>query len=654
MQESFGDVEVFWSQTPHRDHVANGDSNVNGVQRTNVIEALLRITLERTPIHLLDSRFAARQCLEAFFENHSGIRGHVLRRAIDGHLSGQDPVPNILSVIGIPPETRGNADPYQTWVASVLMFHLLFENSEGKAMAMKVTEGDAENGEEVITCIQSITGNLVTGMQRGDDERISIGYLMLLCGWLFEDPDSVNDFLGEGSSIQSLLQEVKLRGASNVLVPGLCTVLLGIVYEFSSKDSPIPRATLHKLLTEQLGREQYIDKINRLRGSPWVRDFEVLPQTLAGQHDAGLPDVFFDGTFIDFLKDNFSRLVRAIDREPGFEISVVTNGVQKGISRELVDSLRSQLEDRTQSIQNLESNMLTVQRKFDQESLNHRKTKESNNLELSRIKQINEALQRNHEEEQARLDEYYKNDRNELIRQHGEQLRAIDQQLRSVSADYERNGIEIREHHNVEINDLKRTIQTLESDHERARQQHAAEVAELNKTIHDLQLSVEEVRRQRDAEAASLRETIHTLESNLDEVKQKSAQDLQAARDENATKVSALERQVSEAEKQTTEAQTGKTEAERQTKEAQGSMTETAAELKEAQASLEKAETEAKEKTESGNRIQAELEKANQGVKEKEEARRTAQSELEDLLIVFGDLEAKRKQDKVRCRRQKS
>lgn len=654
MQESFGDVEVFWSQTPHRDHVANGDSNVNGVQRTNVIEALLRITLERTPIHLLDSRFAARQCLEAFFENHSGIRGHVLRRAIDGHLSGQDPVPNILSVIGIPPETRGNADPYQTWVASVLMFHLLFENSEGKAMAMKVTEGDAENGEEVITCIQSITGNLVTGMQRGDDERISIGYLMLLCGWLFEDPDSVNDFLGEGSSIQSLLQEVKLRGASNVLVPGLCTVLLGIVYEFSSKDSPIPRATLHKLLTEQLGREQYIDKINRLRGSPWVRDFEVLPQTLAGQHDAGLPDVFFDGTFIDFLKDNFSRLVRAIDREPGFEISVVTNGVQKGISRELVDSLRSQLEDRTQSIQNLESNMLTVQRKFDQESLNHRKTKESNNLELSRIKQINEALQRNHEEEQARLDEYYKNDRNELIRQHGEQLRAIDQQLRSVSADYERNGIEIREHHNVEINDLKRTIQTLESDHERARQQHAAEVAELNKTIHDLQLSVEEVRRQRDAEAASLRETIHTLESNLDEVKQKSAQDLQAARDENATKVSALERQVSEAEKQTTEAQTGKTEAERQTKEAQESMTETAAALKEAQASLEKAETEAKEKTESGNRIQAELEKANQGVKEKEEARRTAQSELEDLLIVFGDLEAKRKQDKVRCRRQKS
>ncbi|KAE8413734.1 hypothetical protein BDV36DRAFT_267717 [Aspergillus pseudocaelatus] len=37
-------------------------------------------------------------------------------------------------------------------------------------------------------------------------------------------------------------------------------------------------------------------------------------------------------------------------------------------------------------------------------------------------------------------------------------------------------------------------------------------------------------------------------------------------------------------------------------------------------------------------------------VKEKEEARKSAQSELEDLLIVFGDLEAKRNEDKKRLK----
>ncbi|KAH1523566.1 hypothetical protein KXX06_001381, partial [Aspergillus fumigatus] len=37
-------------------------------------------------------------------------------------------------------------------------------------------------------------------------------------------------------------------------------------------------------------------------------------------------------------------------------------------------------------------------------------------------------------------------------------------------------------------------------------------------------------------------------------------------------------------------------------------------------------------------------------VDEKEEARKAAQAELEDLLIVFGDLEAKRNQDKKRLR----
>ena len=45
--------------------------------------------------------------------------------------------------------------------------------------------------------------------------------------------------------------------------------------------------------------------------------------------------------------------------------------------------------------------------------------------------------------------------------------------------------------------------------------------------------------------------------------------------------------------------------------------------------------------------IQEQLNKAKTEAKEKEEARQSAQSELEDLLIVFGDMEAKRTEDKV-------
>ncbi|KAF5017162.1 hypothetical protein F66182_10940, partial [Fusarium sp. NRRL 66182] len=228
------------------------------------------------------------------------------------------------------PESRTRVDPYGSWMASVLMFHLLFEDPEAKALALKVTEGNAEKGEEVVTCIQTIAGNLTTGLQRGDDDRVSVAYLMLLCGWLFEDPDAVNDFLGEGSIIQSLIREIKQSGVGNILVPGLSCVLLGIIYEFSTKDSPIPRETIHNLLNSGLGREQYIDKITKLREDPLVRDFEVLSRTGRSDRDGALPEIFFDAVFIEFLKDHFSHFLRAIDREPGIEVPVMTNGIQKG------------------------------------------------------------------------------------------------------------------------------------------------------------------------------------------------------------------------------------------------------------------------------------------------------------------------------------
>ena len=757
---------------------------MNGVQRVNVIEALLKLTLEPSPsIQQLDARLAACECIKAFFANHPGIRMHVLRRAIDGHVSGQDEIPNIMSVLLTPPESRGNADPYQTWIASVLMFHLVFEDPEAKAMAMKVTEGDAESGEEVITCVQTIVGHLVTGMQRGDDERISVGYLMLLCGWLFEDPDVVNDFLGEGSSIQSLLQETKHRGAPNALVAGLCTILLGIVYEFSSRESPISRHTLHKLLLEQMGRDQYIDKITRFRESPLVRDFEVLPQTVGAHHDGGLPDIFFDRTFVDFLKDNFSRLLRAVDREPGLEISVITNGVQKGISREMVDSLRAELEDRNEAVQKLEADLVSLKQKVEQEQFEFKKAIDSSSLESSRIKQVNEALQRNHAQELQRLEAQNDHAKNELLRQHSEQLRAIDSQFKQAAADHERKSQETRQHHEAEVANLQKTIhslesdiarskeqqggevatlhktiQSLESDLVKAQEQHAGEVADLKKAIQNLESDANKVKEQQAADVASLRKTIEkseadtgklkeqhaaevsrlketidnsesdagkakeqqaaevaslretiekseadtgklkeqhaaevaelkgaidnsesgvgetrekhaveiadkdkkiqslqsdidaiksqqekevsshkaiieTLQSDLGKAKEKATQDTQVAHDDYSTKISALEKRAEEAGHKAGQAET-------ETK-------KNSEELQTLRTQLEKAKSQAKEKDEASKSSQSALDKAKEEAKEKEEARKAAQSELEDLLIVFGDLEAKRNEDKV-------
>ncbi|GKZ19970.1 hypothetical protein AbraIFM66951_011387 [Aspergillus brasiliensis] len=789
LQERFGDVEVIWGPSPTQTAV-NGDSPHKELQRINVIEALLKLTLEPAPLSLLDARLAACECIKAFFANHTGIRVHVLGRAIQGHISGEDQIPNILSVLLMPPEARGNADPYQTWMASVLMYQLLFENAEAKSIAMGVTEGDAEQGEEVVTCIQTIVGNLITGIQRGDDERITLGYLMLLCGWLFEEPDAVNDFLGEGSSIQTLLQEIKHRGATYVLVPGLCTILLGIIYEFSSKDSPIPRKTLHKLLIEQLGREQYIDRITRFREDPLVRDFEVLPQTVGAQYDGGLPEIYFDRTFVEFLKDNFSRLIRAIDREPEIEISVITNGVERGVSRELVDSLRAELEEKGAVSQKLESDLLALQSKLDHEQAEHRKTRDATTLESSKLQQICESLKRSHEQELNVLKEQQKHAQNVLLKQHGEQLRAIDRQLKETSADHERRSLQVKKHHEAEVADLQKKIRSLESDLNRGKEQssaeiadlkttiqmlkseaerikgqhvaevldlnstlqnlqsaldadkgqHAAEVSDLNATIQNLQSEletgkgqhatevsdlhkiIEELKSQMDgtqgqyeaeisvlnktiqglqseleassgqsaAEVSNLKKTIETLQSELDSSNGQNAtevsdlkktieslqSELENGKGKQATEVSSLQETIKtlksdmEAAKKQHETEVAElksaskalqseldTAKEKSTQELQSTRDElsskcTASEKRaeKAESELAKAEEAARKATQALEEARKQLEKAETEAKEKEEARQAAQSELEDLLIVFGDLEAKRNQDKQRLK----
>ena len=441
----------------------------------NVISGLLDLALAPTSIYAFDVRLAACDCLKAYLSGHTQIKQFFLRRAIDGHMSDREEADNILSILVQTSETSRGPDPYRQWIAAVLLFHLLYEDFDTKNLAMGVSEGDAENGEEVVTCIQFLSANLISCEQRGEDERVSIGLLMILCGWLYEDHDAVNDFLGEGSNLQSILQLVSRNDQSRVLVSGLSVFLLGIVYEFSTKDSPITRETLHSILTSRLGREQYVDKITKLREHPMVRDFEVLHQG-SNPQVTGLPEVFFDGTFIDFLKDNFSRAMRAIDRAPGIEIPVVANGVQKGVSRELVDSLKSQVEASAQTVQKLESDILTLERKLAQEQADHRKVKESANVEMGRIRNINEALQRNHEEDNQRLVKEHQQTLVETQRTHEAAMQSLHTDMQKAKMETDTAAERARTRTQAEIADLKATITRLRTELEKASKEHVQDL----------------------------------------------------------------------------------------------------------------------------------------------------------------------------------
>jgi hypothetical protein len=417
-----------------------------------------------------------------------------------------------------------------------------------------------------------------------------IAYFTVLCGWLFEDSSAVNDFLGEGSNIQTLKLRMTAGGPELAVIKGLCAVLLGVIYEFSTKDSPIPRRKLQPLLTAQLGREHFLQALSQLRQHPLIRDFEVVPQG-AAPPTAGQdlpPYAFFDATFIDFLKDNFSRLSRAIDRDPGLEVQI--HSKEAGVDRDLVDSLRAQLDEKVQAFQKLETDLLNLQRQLDQESASARKAVDTAAAEVNRIRQINEALQRNHETDLETLKQAHTSAYTSLATNSGQQIQDLQQQivvLKKASVDeaartkdyYERSMSQLRhaktgiESRLTEATKKEEHYKEINSKSQQALRQGVEELTSVRKYNADLEQRLKD----RDKQI----EAFHTREMELKE-----------QLEDERTKISMLEKEASEF----------------------------------------------------GSKLKEQVAK----VDTKEEERAAAQTELDDFMIILGDLEDKRTKDKVR------
>lgn len=525
LQENFAQLQVP-SPLESAPPVNGGGPQANGVPKIYVIDGLLDLTLCLHNLQAFDMRMAACECLKAYFFNHTGIREHFLRRAIDGHKSGTIESANVLTTLLRSPAEDSTVDPYRYWFAACIMLHLIFENPTTKELARQVTEGNEAEGEEVVTSIQIITSHLVGCLSRSEDERVLVGYLMLLLCWLFEDLDGVNELLEEGSNIQRLIQTVVKNSSSETMVQGLSAMLLGVVYEFSTKDSPVPRGTLQSLLMNNMGRDKYIDKLSKLRAHASVRDFEMIPQKLDPTTGA-LPYVYFDESFVEFFKDNYSRILRAIDRDPGMEISVVTNGVQKGISRELVDSLRTQLDEKEKALQECQASAAHLEQQLGQERADLRRNQETTSLELSRVKAVNEGLQRNHEQELKQLREQ-QSQREAELQKHIDTARRtaeseFDRMQKKAEADLQQAQKKAEAEMQAKVQEYEDRLIKMEEEFKKEiklkDEQHQKETEEVRKQTDEgrkrRQSEADRSARRAEAEKADLKATISRLEVDL-------------------------------------------------------------------------------------------------------------------------------------------
>ena len=61
------------------------------------------------------------------------------------------------------------------------------------------------------------------------------------------------------------------------------------------------------------GKDQFVFRITQLRESSDFRDFR---ESITYKTDDELPDLWFDLGYVEFVKDNYSRIQRSLERPP--------------------------------------------------------------------------------------------------------------------------------------------------------------------------------------------------------------------------------------------------------------------------------------------------------------------------------------------------
>ncbi|WVQ81779.1 hypothetical protein IAT38_003904 [Cryptococcus sp. DSM 104549] len=300
-------------------------------------------------------------------------------------------------------------DPYRPLFACLLLSHLIRNSEHAKKLAREISfpSGDNDSAvegddDEKVSLVQIVVGNLMmasreqtecvnraaregrtAGLPEEEDwTRVMVGYLVLLCTWLWDSPKTVKEFLSESANLQVLIQPITQATGIDPLVQGLCAFLLGVCYEFNREPGEITRATLHPILHSRIGPDQFVSRMARLREDPRFRavqpdGFDVEQNDPVHGHDGhgageevdeldeGL-ELWFDWAFVDFWKNHYYTIQRSIAIDPD---AVRGSGPSDdGETAAIIMSLRQKLKAQTDEVVQLQSKLEVLTKENKQEN----------------------------------------------------------------------------------------------------------------------------------------------------------------------------------------------------------------------------------------------------------------------------------------------
>lgn len=585
--------------------------------RTYIIEALLELTLAHAhEVYAL--RAASCRLIQAYLSNHDRVKAHFMQRALAGHSEGETNA-NALSTL-LQPGNDASAVTFASWIVS----DLIADQPQAKAALAQVNEGNETEGEDVLTAVQVLGAKLQSAFQTSD-ERIISAYASLLSIFAWEFADGVNELLNEGSGlVQALVAGANPR-AGSVVIAGLAAVLLGTIYEFSTKDSPIPRRTLAPLLAQKLGRHQYLEALVQLRRDPAIRD-AILDEAAHGE-------TVLSTTFVDLFTVEYARLRKAIDKDPGLEV-LPSSAAEAGVDRDVLDDLRQQLQSTKDVLSQTQQEALAAGQQHDQDRMSTAKELQTATAEVERLRRINQAMQQGHESELEKIDA-----------QHQQYRQAVDvEQQRALVVSREESDRRVqaalRERETeagLKIQELERRIAELGNAHRTEQSGHASTRQQL------------EALTARHAEVATREKT---LGQQLDDAVQKHQklqqdhQNLQGTSSQASGELQQLQTLTHEQQQQIERLNVQLNELKEDLKGKDDELATERTGFSELEQELEAVKLASGApggKADASGRLE-------QQVAEAKEAEKTAKEELESMLLVMGDIEAQRDQYKAKIK----
>ncbi|RKO90358.1 p115 like vesicle tethering protein [Blyttiomyces helicus] len=202
-------------------------------------------------------------------------------------------------------------DPFRCWFACVMLSHALRRNPECKLLALSTK---FDEGEDEISLLDKCMYALLYAHREGADVRVKLALMSLVCTWLYDCPEAVKRFLEEGSSVQFLIEQINQSSGVDPLVQGVAAYLLGIVYEYNDDtDAVFSRTSLQSLVTSRIGVDVYVSRIERLREAKEFNSaYSMIFKKDVTSDSLGIPEVFFDYSFVEHLKSTHESIVRSI------------------------------------------------------------------------------------------------------------------------------------------------------------------------------------------------------------------------------------------------------------------------------------------------------------------------------------------------------